>query len=98
MERMRAKISIIRSHQLIFEAMVELGEANQPIDLITLTASCRIKQQLEEIGGVTYLSELANAVPTAANIDYYAQIVEEKSMLRRLIRTATQIVSNGYAS
>ncbi|MDF2647401.1 MAG: dnaC, partial [Paenibacillus sp.] len=64
----------------------------------TLTSRLQNKQQLEEIGGVTYLSELANAVPTAANIDYYAAIVEEKSMLRRLIRTATQIVSNGYAN
>ena len=77
--------------------MVELGEGNQPIDLITLTSLLQDQEQLEDIGGVTYLAELAHAVPTAANIDYYAQIVEEKSMLRRLIRTATQIVTEGYA-
>lgn len=86
------------SHQRIFEAMIELAQEDEPVDLITLTARLQNKQELEEAGGVTYLSELANAVPTAANVDYYAQIVEEKSMLRRLIRTATQIVSNGYAS
>lgn len=85
------------AHQHIFAAMQELGSADEPVDLITLTAKLQDKQQLEDIGGVSYLSELANAVPTAANVDYYAQIVEEKSMLRRLIRTATQIVSNGYA-
>ncbi|HEY0827839.1 MAG TPA: replicative DNA helicase [Bacilli bacterium] len=86
------------SHKLIFEAMMNLAEQNDPVDLVTLTARLQNMKQLEEIGGVSYLSELAHAVPTAANIDYYAQIVEEKSMLRRLIRAATQIVSNGYAS
>lgn len=98
MERLRSEDFYDPSHQLIYEAMVELGEANQPIDLITLTAHLQDGQQLEEIGGVSYLSKLANAVPTAANVDYYAQIVEEKSMLRRLIRTATNIASDGYAA
>ncbi|GIO57511.1 replicative DNA helicase [Paenibacillus cellulositrophicus] len=83
-------------HQLIYEAMIQLGEENQPIDLITLTSRLQDKGQLEEIGGVSYLAKLAHAVPTAANVEYYAQIIEEKSMLRRLIRTATQIVSEGY--
>ncbi len=98
MERIRSEDFYTPAHRLIFEAMVELGEENKPIDLVTLTAHLQDKQELEEIGGVSYLAKLANAVPTAANVDYYAQIVEEKSMLRRLIRTATQIVSNGYAA
>ncbi|MBB3110893.1 replicative DNA helicase [Paenibacillus phyllosphaerae] len=98
MERLRSEDFYTPSHQLIYEAMIELGEANQPIDLVTLTAHLQGKQQLEEVGGVSYLAKLGNAVPTAANVDYYAQIVEEKSLLRRLIRTATQIVSNGYAA
>jgi len=85
------------SHRLIFEAMVELSEEGEPVDLVTLTAKLKDKQQLEEAGGVRYLTELANAVPTAANVDYYASIVEEKAILRRLIRAATQIVSDGYA-
>ncbi|MBP3966868.1 MULTISPECIES: replicative DNA helicase [Paenibacillus] len=98
MERLRSEDFYLPSHQLLFDAMVELGEASQPIDLVTLTAYLQDRQQLEEIGGVSYLAKLGNAVPTAANVDYYAQIVEEKSMLRRLIRTATNIVSDGYAA
>ncbi|QHT58636.1 replicative DNA helicase [Paenibacillus lycopersici] len=98
MERLRSEDFYLPSHQLIYDAMVDLGENNQPIDLVTLTAYLQDRQQLEEIGGVSYLAKLGNAVPTAANVDYYAQIVEEKSMLRRLIRTATNIVSDGYAA
>lgn len=98
MERISSDDFYRGAHQRIYEAIVELAEDQEPVDLITLTSLLQNKQQLEEIGGVTYLSELANAVPTAANIDYYAAIVEEKSMLRRLIRTATQIVTNGYAN
>jgi replicative DNA helicase len=98
MERLRSEDFYVPSHQLIYEAMIELGEDNQPIDLVTLTANLQNKGQLEEIGGVSYLAKLATGVPTAANIDYYAQIVEEKSLMRRLIRTATEIVQNGYAA
>ncbi|GGJ31218.1 replicative DNA helicase [Paenibacillus hunanensis] len=96
MERIDTEDFYDKSHQLIYEAMVNLGEENQPIDLITLTSLLQDRTQLEDVGGVSYLAKLANAVPTAANVDYYAQIIEEKSMLRRLIRTATQIVSEGY--
>ncbi|MBW5448768.1 replicative DNA helicase [Cohnella sp. CFH 77786] len=97
MERLRAEDFYSVAHQRIFEAIVSLNEDNQPLDLITLTARLRDQGELEEVGGVSYLAKLIGSVPTAANVDYYAQIVEEKSMLRRLIRTATQIVSNGYA-
>ncbi|MBP1153280.1 MULTISPECIES: replicative DNA helicase [unclassified Paenibacillus] len=97
MERVTSDDFYRGAHQRIYEAMIEIAEANEPVDLITLTARLQDKKQLEEVGGISYLSELANAVPTAANIDYYAQIVEEKSMLRRLIRAATQIVTNGYS-
>ncbi len=98
MERLRAEDFYSVSHQRIYEAMVALGEDGEPIDLVTLTARLQDLGQLDEVGGVSYLAKLAGAVPTAANVEYYAQIVEEKSMLRRLIRTATQIVSSGYAS
>lgn len=86
------------SHQRIYEVMVSLADDNEPIDLITLTSRLSDLGQMEEVGGPLYLAKLANSVPTAANVEYYAQIVEEKSMLRRLIRTATQIVSSGYAT
>ncbi|UHA75391.1 replicative DNA helicase [Paenibacillus sp. 481] len=97
MERVQSVDFYNPAHQMIYEAMIELGEENQPIDLVTLTAKLQDKKQLEDIGGVSYLTKLANAVPTAANVDYYAEIIEEKSMMRRLINTATQIVSEGYA-
>ncbi|MBD8497867.1 replicative DNA helicase [Paenibacillus sp. SC116] len=96
MERVQAEDFYQPAHQIIYEAMIELGEEGQPIDIVTLAAKLQSKNQLDDIGNVSYLSQLANAVPTAANVDYYAQIIEEKSMLRRLIRTATQIASEGY--
>lgn len=96
MERIQSNDFYNPAHQIIYGAMIELGEDNQPIDLITLTSKLKGKQQLEDVGSVSYLTKLANAVPTAANVDYYAQIIEDKSMMRRLIHTATQIVSEGY--
>ncbi len=67
------------------------------LTLITVTEELAATKLLEDTGGVSYLSELAGSVPTAANIEYYAKIVEEKSLLRRLIRTATGIASDGYS-
>jgi len=97
MERLRPEDFYQPVHRMIYETMIELGEEGQPIDLVTLTAALQDKQRLEEAGGVDYLSRLLSVVPTAANVDYYARIVEEKSLLRRLIRTATEIVQEGYA-
>ncbi|TDB52031.1 replicative DNA helicase [Bacillus sp. CBEL-1] len=85
------------AHQKIFTCMLKLSDQGEPIDLVTVTSDLANQKILEEIGGVAYLSDLANSVPTAANIEYYAKIVEEKSILRRLIRTATDIASEGYA-
>ncbi|WP_339060776.1 replicative DNA helicase [Tepidibacillus marianensis] len=84
------------SHQKIFQSMLDLSESGQPVDLITLTSDLQTKKLLEEVGGVSYLTDLANAVPTAANVEYYAKIVEEKGVLRRLIRAATEIASTSY--
>jgi len=85
------------AHQKIFNYMLRLSDKGEPVDLVTVTSELADQKLLEEIGGVSYLSDLASAVPTAANIEYYAKIVEEKSILRRLIRTATDIASEGYA-
>ncbi|MBZ5752306.1 replicative DNA helicase [Metabacillus rhizolycopersici] len=85
------------SHQKIYNAMLELSDKGEPVDLVTVTSVLADVNLLEEIGGVSYLSDLANSVPTAANIEYYGKIVEEKSILRRLIRTATGIVEDGYS-
>jgi replicative DNA helicase len=98
MERLKSEDFYSVSHQRIFDAMTALNDDNEPIDLVTLTARLQDLGQMEEVGGIIYLTKLAHAVPTAANVEYYATIVEEKAILRRLIRTATQIVSNGYAT
>ncbi|MDN4071446.1 replicative DNA helicase [Fictibacillus terranigra] len=85
------------SHQRIYQVMLDLSEKGEPVDLVTVTSDLADRKLLDEIGGVSYLSDLANSSPTAANIDYYSKIVEEKSLLRRLIRAATEIAANGYA-
>lgn len=84
------------AHKRIFEVMTDLAENHEPVDLVTVTAEMKNRKILDEVGGVDYLSDLADSSPTAANIDYYCQIVEEKSILRRLIRAATEIVADGY--
>lgn len=84
------------AHRKIFFAMLELSEKNEAIDLVTLTDYLRKKNELESIGGATYLSLLSNTVPTAANIRYHSKIVYEKALLRNLINTATEIVREGY--
>src|SRR5690554_3189319 len=98
MERIDSDDFYRASHQRIYEVMLEISDEQEPIDMVTVTSKLQDRKLIEEVGGVSYLSQLANSVPTAANVDYYAQIVEEKSMLRRLIKAATNIVSNGYAS
>ncbi|MFG6146797.1 replicative DNA helicase [Halobacillus sp. B23F22_1] len=85
------------SHQRIFEVMLTLSDRGEPIDLVTVTTALSNNKVLEEVGGVSYLSDIANSVPTAANISYYTKIVSEKSTLRGLIRTATNIVTSGFA-
>lgn len=84
------------SHQRIYQAMLSLSDNGEPIDLVTVTSHLANEKSLEEAGGVSYLSDIAGSVPTAANIRYYSEIVEEKALLRRLIRTATDIVTSGF--
>ncbi|MFB4161537.1 replicative DNA helicase [Geomicrobium sp. JSM 1781026] len=97
-ERLRPEDFYRASHQRIFEAMVELSDKGEPVDLVTVTSELQDRHWLEEAGGVSYLTDLANAVPTASNVSHYSRVVEEKSLLRRLIRTATSIASDGYES
>jgi replicative DNA helicase len=86
------------AHQKIYEVILSLSEKGEPIDIVTVTSELQDRKLLEEVGGVSYLSDVANSVPTAANIEYYSQIVEEKALLRHLIRTATEITKNGYTT
>ena len=84
------------AHQKIFLSMIALSEKNEPLDLITLTNELKKTKELESIGGASYLASLVESVPTAANIAYYAKIVKDKSTLRKLISTATEIVTQSY--
>ena len=84
------------AHKKIFISMLDLYEKNEPIDLITLTEQMSVKEELESIGGATYLSKIVNLVPTSANVKYHSKIVKDKSVLRSLITTATEIIRMGY--
>jgi replicative DNA helicase len=84
------------AHRRIFNALMNLTERDEPADLITLTNELRKIDQLDSIGGASYLASLIDLVPTAANIEYYAKIVKEKAVLRKLIQTSTEIITQSY--
>ncbi len=83
-------------HRLIFEAILELSYAGQPADLVTLTNRLTSKLVIDKVGGAVYLGSLYDAVPTAANIEYYSRIVAEKATLRRLINATGMIQEESY--
>lgn len=93
MEYVEADDFYRRAHQILFQAMVDLNNDSEAIDVLTVQNYLTTNNQLDDVGGVAYIAELATSVPTAANAGYYAKIVEEKSMLRRLISTATNIIT-----
>ncbi|MFH1878615.1 MAG: replicative DNA helicase, partial [Candidatus Omnitrophota bacterium] len=80
----------------IFQAVVELFDNNEAVDMVTLIEALKKKNLLEKVGGVTYVTQLANSIPTSANVDHYIRIVREKYLLRSLINTATQIVADSF--
>ncbi len=82
----------------IFEAMKSLSDKKIPIDLTTITNELKQANTLNEIGGVEYLTEVLEMVPTAANVDSYIKIVEDTAILRKLIETSTEIATMGYAN
>ena len=84
------------AHRVIFSAMLELYNKNEAVDMITVTEILKRDNKLEDVGGIAYVTSLANAVPTAANVTYHASIIEEKSILRQLVSVSTQIASMGY--
>lgn len=84
------------AHRKIFTAILELNNRNEPADLITLSNIMKDQKKLDQVGGVSYLASLVDNVGSAANIAYYAKIVKEKSILRRLIGTATEIINSSY--
>jgi replicative DNA helicase len=85
------------AHRRIFSAILHLYEHSEPVDLITLSEVLKTRGELDDVGGVEYLNSLVNCVPTAANISYYAKIIKEKALLRKLINRTTEIVSQSYS-
>ena len=83
-------------HKAIYEAILNLYNRAEPIDIITLKAELTSIGKFEQVGGIEYLAELPEKVPTTTNADKYIKIVEDKSMLRSLIKTANEIQALGY--
>jgi len=84
------------SHRKIYRSMMTLAERSEPVDVITLGEALNATGELSEVGGRAFLADLADRVPTAANVGHYAKIVREKALLRMLITTATSIAARGY--
>ncbi len=84
------------AHRVIFKAMISLSDQNDAIDATTVRAILDNQGDLQNIGGISYLVELVNSVPTSANAEYYAKIVAEKAMLRRIISRLTEAVNQAY--
>lgn len=83
-------------NRTIFEAILNLYSRNEPIDIITLKSELSSMGKFEAVGGLEYIAELPDKVPTTANVEQYIKIVEEKSVLRNLIKTANEIITLGY--
>ena len=98
LERFRAGAQVFYDlrHQTIFSTLLEMWEHQEAIDEVTVGQRLRDRQQLDAVGGYPYLASLINAVPSAANLNYYAEIVREKFVLRRLIQTCTAIIGRAY--
>ena len=84
------------AHQLIYRAVLDLLDAGEAVDTVTLSDRLRSRRELERVGGNGYLTTLVNTVPTAANAEHYARIVSEKALMRRLIAAATEIARDVY--
>lgn len=83
-------------HQTVYETLAAMFNARQPIDLITVQQHLKDRQLLDQIGGIAYLSQVQDAVPSAANLSYYLEKVREKYLLRKLITTCTGVVGKVY--
>ncbi len=83
-------------NKIIYEAILNLYNRADPVDIITLKTELQSMKQLETVGGLEYIAQLPDKVPTTANVEQYIKIVEEKSALRALIKTANELISLGY--
>lgn len=96
MEKLQPRDFYRDVHRIIFEAMEHLHRENKEIDVITLPEELRRIKKLDDVGGVEYVLQLPNLVATAANIEYYANIVAEKALARNLISTCTELTTEAY--
>ncbi|MFC1571631.1 replicative DNA helicase, partial [Candidatus Margulisiibacteriota bacterium] len=85
------------AHRYIYESILELFDKGEPVDLVTVTDALRKSGRVDAVGGSVYVADLLNSVPTAANVEHYAKIVEEKAVLRRLIDAGTKIVADAFS-
>ncbi|MEK7149976.1 MAG: replicative DNA helicase [Patescibacteria group bacterium] len=83
-------------HRAIFKAIIDLFSKNEPIDLLTLSSRLKEREMLDRAGGMSYLTDLVNAVPSSSNAEYYAQMVQKKHMMRKLIEASEHICTLGY--
>jgi replicative DNA helicase len=85
-----------KAHAVIYAAMLDLFDKNEPIDIVTVSQYLKDEGKLENVGGRQYITDLSLSVATTANLEYYARIVQEKALLRSLIKAGTEIVSTSY--
>ena len=95
-EKLRPESFYREDNKLIYEAIFNLYNSSQPIDLVTLKDELVSMGDFEKVGGYEYIATLPDKVPTTANVEKYIEIVEEKSILRELIKTANEIIDLGY--
>ncbi|KXG73902.1 replicative DNA helicase [Thermotalea metallivorans] len=95
-EMIRGEDFYKEAHREIFESIVDLYNRDEPVDMVTLAEELAQRQILDAVGGISYLAGLSSAVPTTTNVKYYAKIVEEKSILRKLIKASAEILEKGY--
>lgn len=97
-EKLRSNDFYRPAHELIYEVIIDLYGRGEPADFVTVADALREKGNLEKVGGAPYLADLIDAVPTAANAGFYAEIVAERATLRRLVEAGTRIVQLGFAA
>ncbi|KKS96666.1 MAG: primary replicative DNA helicase, replicative DNA helicase [Candidatus Gottesmanbacteria bacterium GW2011_GWA2_43_14] len=96
-EFLRPQFFYKEAHAAIFEAMLNLYEKHEPVDVVTVTSMLKKNSSYKNSGGTAYLTELTNSVPTAANIEYYGQIVSDNYVKRQLIDSASRITQTAFA-
>lgn len=85
------------AHKVIYAAIIQLFQKDTPVDMVTLIEYLRSTEKLEAAGGISYITELSNSVPSTANLNSYVKIVDEKATLRKLIKASNEIIEKSYS-